>query len=173
MNMAINGLPLAIGLVVLCACVAFIITTGTSYLLSASGNIVYDLYKRYSKKEISDKKLLKMNRYVVVALGVVAYVLAMYFPSVLAIQMYSYTMYGASVTPALLATILWKRATTTGVLSSMVVGGVSTIVWEVVLNKPFELNSVLFALPMAVITLVVVSLLTQPKENMSGILVKN
>lgn len=173
LNMAINGLPLEIGLVVLCASVAFIITTGTSYLLSASGNIVYDMYKRYSKKDIPDKKLLKMNRYVVVGLGVLAYVLAMYFPSVIAIQMYSYTMYGAAVTPALLATILWKRATKPGILSSMVVGGVSTILWEVVLSKPFDLNSVLFALPMAVLTLIIVSLLTQPRASVTRKLANN
>lgn len=163
LNMAINGLPVGIGVIVLCAAVAFLITTGTSYLLSAAGNIVYDMYKRYSKKDISDKKLLNLNRYVVLALGVIAYVLAMYFPSVLAIQMYSYTMYGASVTPAILATILWKKATTAGILSSMVVGGLSTIFWEVVLSKPFELNSVLFALPMSVLCLIIVSLMTQPK----------
>ncbi|MER2007580.1 MAG: sodium:solute symporter family protein [Psychrobacillus sp.] len=173
LNMAINGLPLGIGLVVLCASVAFIITTGTSYLLSASGNIVYDMYKRYSKKDIPDKQLLKMNRYVVLGLGILAYVLAMYFPSVLAIQMYSYTMYGAAVTPALLATILWKRATKPGILSSMVVGGVSTILWEVVLSKPFELNSVLFALPMAVLTLIIVSLLTQPRASVTRKLVND
>lgn len=163
LNMAINGLPLGIGLMVLCAAVAFIITTATSYLLSASGNIVYDIYKRYSKKEIPDKKLLKVNRFIVLILGVLAYILGMYFPSVLAIQMYSYTMYGAAITPAILATILWKRATTAGILSSMVIGGVSTILWEVILNRPFELNSVLFALPMSVLALVIVSLLTKPR----------
>lgn len=163
LNMAINGLPLGIGLIVLCAAVAFIITTATSYLLSASGNIVYDIYKRYSKKEIPDKKLLKVNRFIVLILGVLAYILGMYFPSVLAIQMYSYTMYGAAITPAILATILWKRATTAGILSSMVIGGVSTIFWEVILNRPFELNSVLFALPMSVLALVIVSILTKPR----------
>lgn len=163
LNMAINGLPLGIGLIVLCAAVAFIITTATSYLLSASGNIVYDIYKRYSKKDIPDKKLLRVNRFIVLILGVLAYILGMYFPSVLAIQMYSYTMYGAAITPAILATILWKRATTAGILSSMVIGGVSTIFWEVILNRPFELNSVLFALPMSVLALVIVSLLTKPR----------
>lgn len=163
LNMAINGLPIGIGLIVLCAAVAFIITTATSYLLSASGNIVYDIYKRYSKKEIPDKKLLRVNRFIVLILGVLAYILGMYFPSVLAIQMYSYTMYGAAITPAILATILWKRATTAGILSSMVIGGVSTILWEVILNRPFELNSVLFALPMSVLALVIVSLLTKPR----------
>lgn len=160
LHMAINGLPLPIGMIVLCAAVAFIITTATSYLLSASGNIIYDLFKRYSNKAISDKKLLKYNRFTVIAVGVLAYVLGMYFPTVLELQMYSYTMYGAALTPAILATLLWKRATAAGIMSSMIIGALGTIIWEVFLSKPYDWNSVLFALPLSVFALIIISLLT-------------
>ncbi|MEC1154329.1 sodium:solute symporter family protein [Cytobacillus horneckiae] len=165
LHLATNGLPIPVGVIILCAAVAFIITTATSYLLSASGNIIYDLFKRYSKKDISDKKLLKYNRYTVIALGVLAYALAMYFPTVLELQMYSYTMYGAALTPAILATILWKRATKAGILGSMFVGATGTIFWEVILDKPFDWNSVLFALPLSVLTLIIVSLLTGKNKD--------
>ncbi|TCP25603.1 SSS family solute:Na+ symporter [Scopulibacillus darangshiensis] len=168
LNMAIKGLPLPIGMIVLCATVAFIITTATSYLLSASGNIIYDLFKRYSKKDISDKKLLKYNRFTVIGVGVLAYVLGMYFPTVLELQMYSYTMYGAALTPAILATVMWKRATKAGILSSMITGAVGTILWEVVLDKPFDWNSVLFALPLSVLALIIVSLLTSNKSRIEN-----
>jgi len=165
LNMAIDGVPLPIGVLILAAAVAFLITTGTSYLLSASGNLVYDLFQKYSKKDFSEKKLLGLNRFVVVALGVFAYALGAYFPTVLAIQMYSYTMYGAAITPAVLATVLWKRATKAGILSSMVVGGTATIFWEIILNRPLDWNSVLFSLPLSVLTLIVVSLLTSNKYS--------
>lgn len=160
LHMAINGLPLPIGMIILCASVAFIITTATSYLLSASGNIIYDLFKRYSNKKISDKKLLRYNRLTVIGVGVLAYALGTFFPTVLELQMYSYTMYGAALTPAILATVMWKRATKAGILSSMIAGATGTIFWEAVLNKPFDWNSVLFALPLSVLALVIVSLLT-------------
>ncbi|WP_088032121.1 sodium:solute symporter family protein [Evansella clarkii] len=163
LSMAISGVPMPIGVLILSAAVAFLITTGTSYLLSASGNLVHDLYQRYSARKVPENKLLGFNRLVVVGLGVLAYVLGTFFPTVLQIQMYSYTMYGAAITPAVLATVLWKRATTAGILSSMIVGGAATILWEIVLNRPMEWNSVLFSLPLSVSTLIIVSLLTYNK----------
>ncbi|MFS0645134.1 sodium:solute symporter family protein [Siminovitchia sp. 179-K 8D1 HS] len=163
LTLATNGLPLIVGLLILSAAVAFLITTGTSYLLSASGNIVYDLIQRFSTKPISEKRLLWYNRLTVLVLGVLAFVLGQFFPSVLAIQMYSYTMYGAAITPAILATVLWKRATKAGILSSIIIGGSATMFWELVLDRPFDWNSVLFALPLSVLALVIVSLLTQKK----------
>src|SRR5699024_886630 len=44
LTLAVEGLPMFIGILILCSAVAFIITTATSYLLSASGNIVYDFF---------------------------------------------------------------------------------------------------------------------------------
>lgn len=165
LTLAVEGLPVIIGLLILCAAVAFLITTATSYLLSASGNIVYDLFYfiKGDKEPLSEKKMLWFSRITVLVIGLFAYVLGQFFPTVLEIQMYSYTMYGASITPAILAALLWKKATTAGVLSSMVAGGASTIIWEVVLNRPLDWNSVLIALPLAVIVLIVVSLMTQGK----------
>lgn len=164
LSLAIDGVPLVVGLLILCSAVAFIITTATSYLLSASGNIVSDLIQRSSKSKLSESKLLWYNRVIVVILGVLAYVLGQFFPSVLAIQMYSYTMYGASLTPAILATVLWKNATKAGVISSMLVGGSATMIWEIGLDRPLDWNSVLFALPMSVLTLIIVSLATKNKN---------
>ncbi|WP_286171117.1 sodium:solute symporter family protein [Lentibacillus populi] len=163
LTIAANGVPVPVGAIILSAAVAFIITTGNSYLLSASGNLVYDLYSRYSKKKIADEKLLKFNRVTVVVLGVLAYSLGTFFPSVLAIQMYSYTMYGAAITPAVLASFLWKRATPAGAMASIATGGLGTLLWEIGLDKPLDWNSVLFSLPISIITLVVVSLFTSNK----------
>ncbi|WP_404321842.1 sodium:solute symporter family protein [Cytobacillus firmus] len=164
LSLAIDGVPLVVGLLILCSAVAFIITTATSYLLSASGNIVSDLIQRSSKSKLSESKLLWYNRVIVVILGILAYVLGQFFPSVLAIQMYSYTMYGASLTPAILATVLWKNATKAGVISSMLVGGSATMIWEIGLDRPLDWNSVLFALPLSVLTLIIVSLATRNKN---------
>ena len=163
LTLAVEGLPVFIGILILCSAVAFIITTATSYLLSASGNIVYDLYYFISgnKKPLSQKQTLWFSRITVGVIGILAYVLGRFFPTVLEIQMYSYTMYGASITPAILAAILWKKATTAGVLTSMILGGLSTITWEMILNRPNDWNSVIVALPISVVALIIVSLLTQ------------
>src|SRR5699024_12087554 len=51
LTLAVKGLPIFIGVLILCSAVAFIITTATSYLLSASGNIVYYLYVFITKNK--------------------------------------------------------------------------------------------------------------------------
>lgn len=167
LKIAVDGVPVGIGVIILSASVAFLITTGTSYLLSVSGNLVYDIFQRFSKNEISEKGILNLNRWTVVGLGIFAYVLGEYFPTVLELQMYAYTMYGAAITPVILATMLWKRATRYGIISSMIIGGMSTIIWEIFLDKPYDWNSVIVALPLAVLTLVIVSLATRDERALS------
>ena len=107
---------------------------------------------------------LRCSRSVVFCLGIMAWVLGTFFPSVLAIQMYSYTMYGAAITPAVLAAFLWRRATAAGGIASILMGGGGTLLWELGLQRPMGWNSVLFSLPLSVGALVFVSLLTADRR---------
>jgi SSS family solute:Na+ symporter len=160
LRVALDSMPFAVGAPLLAAAVAFIVTTGDSYLLSCSTNVTHDFWVRFFDPHASQTKRLWITRGVVVVLGLFSWVLGTFFPSVLAIQMYSYTMYGAAITPAVLAAILWKRATAAGGIASIVLGGAGTLFWELVLHKPGGLNSILFSLPLSVAALVVVSLAT-------------
>ncbi|WP_404450722.1 sodium:solute symporter family protein [Virgibacillus necropolis] len=153
-------MPTIIGGILLAAATAFIVTTGNSYLLSAATNVTYDIVGKFIKKDATDKQLLIMTKIFIVVLGLLSYILISYFPTVLEVQMYAYTVYGAGLTPALLAVFFWKRVNAVGGISSMIAGVVTTLTWEIVLAKPFELNSVIVALPVAVIVLIVVTLMT-------------
>lgn len=82
--------------------------------------------------------------------------------------MYSYTMYGAAITPVVMATFFWKRANTAGALASIITGGMATLFWELVLNKPFDWNSVLFSLPLSVAALIIITLLTSKKKDIAS-----
>lgn len=163
--MAQQGLPGILGALLLSSVVALILTTGNSYLLSSSANLTQDIVTGLFNVSIPTAKRLVFNRISVAALGIVAYVLGAFFPSVLAIQMYSYGMYGAAITPAFLAALLWKRATPMGGLAGMITGGVVTLVWEIGLDKPLGWNSVLVAMPLATLALILLSLLTRPASN--------
>lgn len=81
------AMPVAIGGILLAAASAFIITTGNSYLLSAATKLTYDIYGKYINKEASDQKQLKMTRLFIVLLGVFAYLIISFFPTVLEVQM--------------------------------------------------------------------------------------
>ncbi len=156
-------IPTFVGGILLAASTAFIVTTGDSYLLSGATNLTYDIYVERINPEASERKKLIVTRWVIALAGIVAYILMQFFPSVLAIQYWSYTIYGAGITPALLGALLWKKVTKSGGLASMGVGAILTIIWEAT-GKPFGIATTLVAVPVSFIVLIVVSLLTQ-KEN--------
>ncbi|WP_036554758.1 sodium:solute symporter family protein [Nocardioides insulae] len=164
LRLATDTLPLGLGAIMLMAATAFIITTGNSYLLSSAGNLVHDIYRSFSKRAHDSKRELFLTRVAVVVLGISAFTIGEAFPGVLEIQVFSYTMYGATITPSLMAAFFWKRATAAGCIASMIAGIVSTLVWEFVLDKPNEWNSVIVALPLSLLALVVVSLSTRPRQ---------
>ncbi len=156
-------IPTFAGGILLAASAAFIITTGDSYLLSGATNITYDIYVDRIKPDATDKQKFNFTRIVIVVTGIIAYILLQFFPSVLAIQYWSYTIYGAGITPAVIAALCWKKVTKTGGIASMVIGTLVTIVYEA-LGQPLGIATVLLAVPVAIIVLIVVSLATQ-KEN--------
>ncbi|ART62893.1 sodium:solute symporter family protein [Kushneria marisflavi] len=165
MTLAQQGLPTVVGGLLLASIVALLLTTGNSYLLSASASLTQDILGGLFRIRIAPHRALLANRLTVVALGVLAWVLGAFFPSVLAMQMYSYGMYGAAITPVFLAALLWPRATPAGALAAMTVGGAVTLVWEIALGKPMGWNSVLVAMPLATLTMVAVSLIKRPSHS--------
>jgi len=167
MTLAQQGLPTAVGGLLLASLVALLLTTGNSYLLSASASLTQDILGGLLKLNIPAGKALLVNRLTVVGLGILAWILGAFFPSVLAMQMYSYGMYGAAITPVFLAALLWPRATPAGALAAMIVGGAMTLVWEIALGKPMGWNSVLIAMPLAVLVLILVSLAGRRQSALS------
>lgn len=152
--------PWWVGGLMMAAATAFIITTGDSYLLSGATNISTDVYHHF-KKNASDKQMLFVTKISLVVFGILALAILRFFPSILAIQYWSYTIVGAGITPSLLGCVLFPNFVTKwGGLASMCVGTVLTIVWEM-LGQPFGIATVLVAFPVSLILLVVVSAATQ------------
>lgn len=154
-------LPTFVGGLLLCTAAAFIMTTGNSFILSLTTNLVYDIHGTLIKKDTTDEQKLKLIKILIPLMAVLAYIILRFFPSILAIQMYSYTIYGAGLTPAILAAVLWEKATKTGGISSMLFGLVITLVWETMFLAKTGINSAIVSVPIAIIVLIAVSLATQ------------
>ncbi len=163
------GIPVAGGLLLICAAVAIITSTGNSFLLAPSTNLTRDIYQRFVRPDASEKQLVYFQRIMVVLLGVCAYLMLTRFDTILAMAFTAYTMIGAGLTPALLAAFLWKRVTTAGGVASIATGmGVTLLITILnnVLTTPL-LNEAYIVLPAAgasVLALVIVSLLTKPDD---------
>lgn len=114
--------PGPVGVLLLAAACAVVISTGMNYLLSPSTNIMRDVYQRFINKNAKQSTMVGLQKVFVVILGVIAFFLAMKMQSVLDMAMFAYTIYGVSITPALLAALTWKRVTKAGGLASIISG---------------------------------------------------
>ena len=172
-RVALEVLPSILGVLLVCGAAAIIVSTANSFLLTPSTNVIRDVYQRFVDPHISDRQVVVYTRLIVVALGLVGFVAGNFFPTILAMALWAYTMYGAGITPALLGALIWPRATPAGGVTSILAGMTTTLVWEIVAlvrgggvaAYPFGFATVYPALFFSIATLILVSLVTRPKPS--------
>lgn len=160
-QLAIGFLPPLMGGLMMAACMSFIITTGDSYVLTISSNITYDIWNRFLKRDATDKEKLAFLRMSAVGVAALAYLMGRFFPDILSLQMYAYSMYGASVTPALVCALFSKNVTKAGGVCGILAGGIGTLVWEIVLKSPYGIKSAIITVPFSFAVIYLVSAFTR------------
>ena len=173
-SVALQILPTGIGVLLVCGAAAIIVSTANSFLLTPATNLTRDVYQRFVNPKVADQQLLVYIRLVVVALGFVGYVIGSFFPSILAMALWAYTMYGAGITPALLGALVWPRIPRSAGVWSILAGMTTTLVWEIiglrhsvdgVPEYPLGLETVYPALTLSILALVVVGLTARPSTT--------
>ena len=156
-----HGMSPLIGAIFLGAVFAKVLSTGNNYLFSPATSVVHDVFQRFFTRRWGDRSLLLMSRTTVVVLGLLA--LAQSFqPSILETAVYAYDVYGAGITPAVVAAFFWKRATTAGGLSSICAGTLMAVAWKI---ARFSSPMIFPALAASLACLIGVSLLTPPPRE--------
>ena len=163
-QVSVDYLPMAFGALIMCACMAFIVTTADSYLLSSATNLTNDIYVKYIRKDATDKQKMLVLRGTIVVFSVIAVALTLYFPTVLSLQMTAYTMYGAAITPAILFALFSKKVTPAAGIAGILVGGLAKIVWTL-MGTPCGIQCAIVAVPASVIAILVVSAVTPKGET--------
>jgi len=165
-QVAVSVLPTVLGMLLLCGAAAIIVSTANSFLLTPASALMRDVYQKVINPAATDKQILLLTRIFVVVLGLLGFMALRFFTTILEMALWAYTMYGASITPALLAAFLWPRVTRAGGVASITAGMVTTLGWEIYARGaggyPFELDTVYPALAMSLIALVGVSLAGAP-----------
>jgi SSS family solute:Na+ symporter/sodium/proline symporter len=166
--------PFPVGVLLLGAACAVVISTGMNYLLSPSTNIMRDIYQRFIKKDASQKTLIALQKVIIVLLGLIAFFLATQLTSVLSQALFAYTIYGVAITPTLIAALAWKRATKAGGIVSIISGTAACILLKIIAGvlppakapdgDPWGIPIIYPALAVSVTALVVVSFLTPKPE---------
>jgi len=130
LRVAVERLPLVVGLMLACGAAAIIVSTANSFLLTPASALMRDIYMPVVKRDMGDRQVVLYTRALVVLLGGLGLVLLQFFETILEMALWAYTMYGAAITPALLAAFLWPRATRAGGVASIATGMIVTVAWE-------------------------------------------
>jgi solute:Na+ symporter, SSS family len=164
MRVAVTQLPAALGIGLLCGAAAIIISTANSFLLTPASALMNDIYKKFVNPTATDRQVLLWTRLLVVVLGLLGFVALNFFTTILEMALWAYTMYGAAITPALLAAFIWPRATRQGGVASIASGMFLTLGWEIYGKAaggyPGGLPAVYPAFAASIAALVLVSLAT-------------
>ncbi len=175
-----GGFLVIIGLLLLAAAVAVVISTGMNYLLSPTTNIMRDVYQRFINPDATQKNMVVIQKVMIVILGLIALYFATNLTSVLEMSFFAYTIYGVAITPALIAALAWKRATRLGGLISIIGGALVTIllklagyVWPSIMipagdpnGDPWGIPLIYPALAFSILSLVIFSYLSKaPTED--------
>ncbi|MGQ0646449.1 MAG: sodium:solute symporter family transporter [Gemmatimonadaceae bacterium] len=167
------------------AAVAFatILAVVAGLTLSGAAALSHDLWVSVARKgKATQHEQLRVARIATVALGVVAVLFGISFKgqNVAFMVSLAFAIAASANFPALLLSIFWKRATTTGIVASMLVGTASTLVliWlsptiQVdILQRDtawFALkNPALVTIPLSFLTGIVVSLATKDAVAAAG-----
>ncbi len=166
-------MPTALGCVFMITVVGIIISTADSFLLVPATTFIKDVYLNYINRNASEKRVIFLSRLLVVIFGVVAYGVSLMFAQSTGFfkkALYAYTIYGAAVTPCLVAALFWKRATKQGAVASILVGTATTLLWlplgrDRLPSWVMQLDAVLPAIILSIAALIGVSLLTSVKPQ--------
>jgi SSS family solute:Na+ symporter/sodium/proline symporter len=157
-RVAVDVLPRALGVVLLAGAAAIIVSTATSFLLTPATSLTRDVYQRFVQPAATDRQLLLFTRSLVLTLGLLAFAIGNFFPTILSMALWAYTMYGAGVTPALLAALIWPRVAREAGVASIAVGMATTLIWEIAAlstgGYPMGLQTIYPALIASITTLV-------------------
>ena len=169
-DIAYNVLPPFLGALMMATIMAIVVSTADSYLLAPGSAIMRDMYQRFFKPEATDKQLVLVSRITVAALGLIALAMAFMSDKFFSISLFAYTLYGASITPALLGALFWKKVNYHAGTISMVVGLLTALIWKFLQTKEMLPQAIVdmgidAVLPAALLSTIVLVTITWFKQK--------
>lgn len=120
-------LPAGLMGLVLAAYFSAVMSTADSCLMASSGSLLTDILGFKSAGDEMDQRSLRYSQLSTLALGVIALVIALYLQSVLDAMLFSYAFMVSGLFVPIVGAFYWKRASATGALVAMILGGATTL----------------------------------------------
>jgi sodium/proline symporter len=131
-----------IGGILVSAILAAAMSTADSQLLASSSAFASDIYKTVIDKKASDKKVLNVGRYAVVAITALAFGLAMLvhflkLTDIMGLVSAAWSIFGAAFSPVIVLSLFWRRFNYKGAIASIFTGFAVSILWMVLFNLDY------------------------------------
>lgn len=183
-NMAAPLLAKSFGewLFAIISAIAFTTVLGTvsGLIIASSGAVAHDLMKSVMRMEMNESNQVRVAKIASVVVGVIAIVLGIVFEkmNVSFLVGWAFSVAASANLPSLVMLLFWKRTTKQGIATAVIVGMVSSLGWILLSADtytkvygwdpstaivPFSQPG-LITIPLGFLTLVVVSLMTQPTD---------
>ena len=146
--------------------VSAMMSTASAEIILSSSSIAETYDNHLSKKRMDQKKLLWVNKALTLAVGALAFVLAITAgDTVYGLVSYAWSGIGSSFGPALLLLLFWKKFSRAGVIASLLSGTIGTIIWKNFILPPTGISERLGSFVFAFLMAVLFSLLFPEKEK--------
>lgn len=139
-----------LGGILIAAILAAAMSTADSQLLASSSAFASDFYKTIVNKNASDKKVLNVGRYAVIAITLIAFGIAMvvYYldiTNLMGLVSAAWSIFGAAFGPVMILSLFWRRFNYKGAVASIITGFVVSILWLVLFNcEYYGFSSVIY-----------------------------
>ncbi len=162
-------LPVGLMGLMMSAYFSAIMSTADSCLVAASGNVTTDIIEKVFKVDTSRISMIRLSQIVTLVLGLLAFLLAAAFDTVLQIMLYSYAFMVSALLVPIIGGIYWKRSSNAAAWWSMITGGTLTLGLTLMSDKnlpfhvpyqftmPFGLDPIIFGLTASFVVFVTFS----------------
>ena len=116
--------------ILLSAVLAAIMSTVSSQLIVTSSALVEDIYKAIVKSDADQKTYIFLGRIAVLVIAIIAGIFAWEkSDTILNLVAFAWAGFGAAFGPTVLLSLYWRKFTSQGALSGMIIGAITVFVW--------------------------------------------
>lgn len=133
---------LVVGLVA-AAIIAATMSSADSNLLCASTIFAKDIYQQYINPDVDDKQLILITRIANVVVGLGGMFIALFKISLITLNLFAFALRSSGPFAAYGLGLIWKGATKSSGLVSIIAGSLAAVVWQV-LGQPFGILAIVF-----------------------------
>ncbi len=131
--------------IMIAAIVAAVMSSADSALSCFATLVMEDTYRRHLNKQATDRQLLRVAQVTTFVAGATGAVCAFFFSNVADILVFVYDFWAPTMILPFLVGVFWyDRSRIYAVVTSMIVGGIGTVVWRFGLESPGDIGPALF-----------------------------